>query len=273
MISVNYEPVAINSFTDGTMFLTHPVDFSNWQHIHWNYEDDREIVCLIFLVKHLRAHGAGKIHLHMDYIPYARHDRATSSEDVFTLKYFTEILNSLNLTEVSVLDPHSYVSEALIKNIRIKSPLQYIERVLVDILPVAGWYVDPEKNKDLPLTIFYPDEGAMKRYSDIVPFPYAFGVKRRSCETGLIRSLDVVGDVFAIDGKDVLIVDDICSSGETALRSAQGLKELGAKDIYLYVTHCENTILGSELLDSGLIKKVYTTNSIFTKEHELIEVI
>ena len=59
-----------------------------------------------------------------------------------------------------------------------------------------------------------------------------------------------------------------------ATRDSYGetLKELGAKEIYLYVTHCENTILEGELLTSGLIEKVYTTNSIFTKEHEKIEV-
>ena len=75
-----------------------------------------------------------------------------------------------------------------------------------------------------------------------------------------------------VNGKDVLIIDDICSRGGTFYHSAKALKEAGAKNIYLYVTHCENTILEGELLTSGLIEKVYTTNSIFTKEHEMIEV-
>ena len=48
---------------------------------------------------------------------------------------------------------------------------------------------------------------------------------------------------------------------------------MGAGDIYLYITHCENTILNGDILDSGLIEKVYTTESIFTKEHEKIYVI
>lgn len=61
--------------------------------------------------------------------------------------------------------------------------------------------------------------------------------------------------------------------GGRFLHSARKLKELGANKIYLYITHCENTILEGELLTSGLIEKVYTTDSIFTKEHEKIEVI
>ena len=70
----------------------------------------------------------------------------------------------------------------------------------------------------------------------------------------------------------ILIVDDISSRGGTFYHSAKKLKELGAKEIYLYVSHCENTILEGEVLSSGLIDRVFTTNSIFTKEHEKVEV-
>ena len=101
---------------------------------------------------------------------------------------------------------------------------------------------------------------------------YAFGIKQRDWETGQILGLDVAGSVDKIKDSRILIVDDICSRGGTFYHSAKKLKELGAKEIYLYITHCENTILEGELLTSGLIEKVYTTNSIFTKEHEKIEV-
>ena len=121
--------------------------------------------------------------------------------------------------------------------------------------------------------MFYPDEGAMKRYSDGVGLPYAFGIKKRNWETGKIEGLDVAGAVDQIAGKDILIVDDICSRGGTFYHSAKKLKELGANDIYLYVSHCENTVLEGDLLKEDLVKKIYTTDSIFTKYHEKIEVL
>jgi ribose-phosphate pyrophosphokinase len=120
--------------------------------------------------------------------------------------------------------------------------------------------------------VFYPDEGAMKRYSGAFPIPYAFGVKKRDWVTGQIQGLDAMGDVEGIKGKRVLIIDDICSKGGTFYHSAKKLRELGASEVYLYVTHCENTIFEGELLKTDLIDKIYTTNSIFTKEHEKIEV-
>lgn len=270
MITLNGETVNIGNFPDGTISMKEKAVYNHSYTITWRYENDQEFLALIYLVKHLRSNGVQDIRLNMPYIPNARMDRVKNPEDVFTLKYFAELLNSLNLTCVTVLDPHSTVSEALINNIRVKNPERYIQQALYSILDTIQINQSVHFNK---LTMFYPDEGAMKRYAGLVPVPYAFGVKNRDWETGKIKSLEVLGDVAAISGKDILIVDDICSKGGTFLRSAKKLKELGANDIYLYVSHCENTILKGELLTSGLIKKVFTTDSIFTEEHEMIEVL
>ena len=40
------------------------------------------------------------------------------------------------------------------------------------------------------------------------------------------------------------------------------LRELGASDVRLYVTHCEDTIRGGKILDTDVVSKVYTTDSI-----------
>lgn len=274
MISYNGEVLDINSFHDGTLMLK-PKYYAFSVDIVWKYENDREFLALIYLVKHLRSRGAEGIRLFMPYIPNARMDRVKNPEDVFTLKYFAELLNSLNFDEVEVLDPHSNVSEALINNLVVRTPEDTIKTVLHKI--GLNYHVEQNPMDFIPkkrysITMFYPDEGAMKRYSGMISLPYAFGIKKRDWETGQILGLDVAGDVDAIRGRDILIVDDICSRGGTFLHSAKKLKELGARDIFLYVSHCENTILDSELLTSGLVKRVFTTDSIFTKSHELIEV-
>ena len=120
--------------------------------------------------------------------------------------------------------------------------------------------------------LFYPDEGAMKRYSAMCDRSYVFGMKKRDWTTGEIKGLTVQGQTELIEGSTVLIVDDICSRGGTFYHSAKALKALGAGEIYLYISHCENSILEGEILTSGLIDRVFTTNSIFTKEHEKITV-
>lgn len=276
MITLNGTPVEIGSFPDGTILMKEDYTGYMVSPIVWKYENDREFLALIYLVKHLRRLGHDYLELYMPYIPNARMDRVKNNADVFTLKYFAELLNSLNLDGVTVLDPHSNVSEALINNLRVESPAVYIRRVL-DKLPIRCQEFENtmtlETKQVFSLTMFYPDSGAMSRYSGMVPLPYAFGIKKRNWETGIIEGLDVAGAVDQIAGKDILIVDDICSRGGTFYHSAKKLKELGAKDIYLYVSHCENTILEGDLLKGDLIKRVFTTDSIFTKSHEKIEVL
>lgn len=260
MIKLDGDIVDVNKFPDGTLLLKQNVSY-NWCNyevcVEWFYEDNEELLVLINLVKHLNSYGIDRIRLFMPYIPNARQDRVKEMKDVFTLKYFADIINYLNFTTVHVLDPHSYVSEALINRIVTESPKQFIEEAIQACSP------------DL---LFFPDEGAMKRYASMFNKEYAFGIKKRDWATGKIEGLDVAGCVDKIKDSRILIVDDICSRGGTFYHSAKKLKELGAKEIYLYITHCENTILEGDLLTSGLVEKVFTTNSIFTKEHEKIEV-
>lgn len=263
MIQLNEHIIGNDRFPDGTLLMKLPFSPKPSNEIHWHYENDAELFKLICLVKTMREMYKGvRIDLFMPYLPNARQDRVKNPEDVFTLKYFCEIINSLEFDTVFVTDVHSNVGLALLDRIREIKPWDYINRAIHKI-PV-----------DRELVLFYPDEGAMKRYSSALNLPFAFGAKRRNWETGMIEGLDLMGNVEAINGKDVLIIDDICSKGGTFYHSAKALKEAGAANIYLYVTHCENTIHEGELLKKdSLIKEIFTTDSILTKTHEKITIV
>lgn len=265
MIRINGKVIPINKFPDGTLLIKEKPDYDRAA-IAWNFENNEELIAITYLTHHLRANGVQSVSLFMPYIPNARQDRVKSGEDVFTLRHFAWLINALMFDKVFVLDPHSTVSEALIDRIEVLSPKDYIESAFYRVCADIG-------NSQSNILMFYPDEGAMKRYSSMFHFPYAFGIKKRDWRTGTILGLDVAGDVDAIKGNEIIIVDDICSRGGTFYHSAKKLKELGASRIFLYVTHCENTILDGEVLSSGLIEKVYTTDSLFTGKHERIEVI
>ena len=262
MIKCNEKIVNLNHFPDGTLLIKELAPENEKVVLTWLYENNEEMVALYFLTNHLKSKGIKEIELNMPYIPNARQDRVKAKEDVFTLKYFAKMINSLGFAKVTVLDPHSYVSEALIDNICVKTPKENVEKVL-NVITEGG-------KEDVLL--FYPDEGAMKRYSAMCDKPYVFGMKKRDWTTGEIQGLDVQGQTELIKGSKVLIVDDICSRGGTFYHSAKALKNLGAGEIYLYVSHCENSILEGDLLTSNLVEKVFTTNSIFTKQHEKITV-
>jgi len=63
--------------------------------------------------------------------------------------------------------------------------------------------------------MFYPDEGAVKRYADSFNKEFVYGIKVRNKETRVIDDYRIEGDVENVKGKDILMIDDICASGKT----------------------------------------------------------
>lgn len=265
MIQINGKPINVTQFPDNT-HLFKCVDFQNTPSarllydcdaaITWKYDNDAEIFQLQCVVDYLRSNGFTKLKLHMPYVPNARMDR-TQNNEMFTLKSFAKLINNMRFHKVIVLDIHSHVGEALIENIVVQSPKPCIQRVINEYLP------------NEPLTLFFPDEGAMKRYHNIavdLQHDFVFGMKNRDWATGNIKGLQTIGDKRFIENHNILIVDDICSKGGTFYHSAKALKEQGAKNIYLYVSHLENAVHQGEMISSGLISHIYTTDSIYRPE-------
>ncbi|MCL2496848.1 MAG: ribose-phosphate pyrophosphokinase [Clostridiales bacterium] len=256
MMKINDIPVRIERYPDATPRLNISADAEEIM-LEWLYEKDEEII-LWFIVKHLRERlGVKSLTLYMPYIPHARMDRVKNRQEVFTLKYFCEFVNSLCFDKVIVRDAHSPVSLALLNNV----VSEQLDKTIMEL--IAGLL---DAKKDI---VFYPDEGSYKRYAESIIFPCAFGVKKRDWLTGKILGLEIQGQLPA-QPFNTLIIDDISSYGGTFLHSAKRLKELGADKIYLYVTHCENSILNGELMNSGLLERIYTTQSIYSGDHPLI---
>ena len=263
MIKLNGHIIEQGRFPDGTLALNVDVEkfaynFRNC--ITWLYDGDYELFTIMSLVDILkRINRLAERILVMPYLPNARMDRIKSNDENFSLKVFANWLNGLEFDSVIVENVHSNVSTALINNIKDCLPEG-------DIKNIAKKY-----NFDV---IFFPDEGACKRYKDMkvikeLGLPIAFGIKNRDWKTGEILGLDVVG--ADVKDKNVLIIDDICSKGFTFYYSGQKLRELGAKDIRLYITHCEDNIQNGEILKTDVISKVYTTDTICHIKDKKIE--
>lgn len=269
MIKIGMREVKIEKFPDGTPRISidfNPAYFFGVESITWMYESNEELMYLIMIKRWFDENFRICLDLHMSYIPNGRMDRTKNASEVFTLKYFCEVINNLNFNSVSVLDAHSDVSTALLNNCVKESPKKFILGTISEI---------GERN----LVLYFADAGGVKRYADLFPeFSFCYGEKRRDWKTGKILGLDVKTNGIDLAGKDILMVDDICSYGGSFYYSALALKELGAGKVYAYATHTENSVLDKEkgtlikLLENNTVEKLFTTNSLFRGNHEKIEV-
>ena len=281
MISINKKSFNIKHFPDNTQCLLNTPalqDDGKDIEFEWKYESDSELVTLQFLSKHYSEKYPNKAQiLYMPYIPNARMDRVKSNLEVFTLKYFAEIINSLHFKKVIVLDPHSPSSLISINNIEVLDVYETcIKPIINDI-----FYVEKNLKHREDLIIYFPDEGAVNRYSDKIfedlHCKFIYGEKIRDWNTGEIKEL-TIHNPFNIDLKDkiILMIDDIISYGGTLFYSVRELQKLNVGNIYAYVTHTENSVLDVKLskllplLESGEVQRLYTTNSLYNKKHNSI---
>lgn len=139
--------------------------------------------------------------------------------------------------------------------------------------------VDDLKLDNDHLMIISPDEGAMGRavyFANILGVDVGMFYKRRDYSTIVNGKNPIVAHEFlgaSVEGKDVIIIDDMISSGESMLDVAKQIKGRGAKRVFVCCTFGLFTD-GFEKFDeyhkNGFIEKVITTNLTYRKP-ELLE--
>lgn len=260
MIKVNEKEVVNHRFPNRERDFVFPTQAvrSERNTITFKYEEDSDLLDLVFTKRELdrQTRGRAESILVIAYMPYSRLDRQENSK-AFTLKYVAEIINALEFDGVVVMEAHSDVTCSLLNNSHsVGVTLQLFNE------SVRSGYVPFFPEDD---AVCYPDATAQKRYAKGGNWNGLVGMKNRDFETGFINSLDIYcPEDYSVQGKNVVILDDLCSRGGTFMLTAEKLREMGAKSISLVVAHCEKTILLGGVLASDLIDKVVTTNSILS---------
>lgn len=193
-----------------------------------------------------RRHGALKVDLVYPYFPYARQDRVMQENEPFSLKIFCDMVNAQKFNSVTICDPHSDVTPALLDNCIVVPQWE----IAIQVMPI----------EDLTERLFVsPDAGAYKKLSKLIVNDnrIAIGVKNRDCQGRITHT--AVFSPTPIAGQDCVIVDDICDGGRTFIELAKALKGEGAKSVTLYVTHGIFS-QGIDVLKPH-IDRIYTTNS------------
>lgn len=182
---------------------------------------DGDLMTLLVLTDALRRSGASVIDLYIPYFPGARQDRSVP----LTVKVYADIVNSQGYRSVTIVDPHSDVTPALIDRC-VVIPQHEVFRELNDrgAIPSSARAV-----------LVAPDQGAIKKTEEIAKwggYDVFYGRKHRDMYSGELTGFsvdDLPEDMIPI------VVDDICDGGGTflGLRNAMG----DVRDPMLVVTH------------------------------------
>src|SRR5579871_1665760 len=215
--------------------------------IDWRFENEAELLWLAQVKMLLQ--NARSFSLHVPYLPYARQDKEVSNDLTFALHSFAALLNGIGFDTVTAVDVHNpAVTKALVKNFR-NIPVDEIHKDLAEKL-----------NADF---LIFPDAGALERYLYARRRRHIVFEKERDQATGKITGHRLVPELSAtedLNGKRLLIVDDICDGGATFISIAKAIAAKYTCRLDLFVTH------GLFSKGRGLLEKaglrLHTTNSL-----------
>ncbi|MBU1767597.1 MAG: ribose-phosphate pyrophosphokinase [Candidatus Omnitrophica bacterium] len=251
-LDIPLSPMEITNFVDGEIFLkilenVRGTDAFVIQPTCPPVNDN--IMELLFIIDALKRASARRITAVIPYYGYARQDRKTEPRVPISAKVIANILTVAGASRVLVIDLHV-------------GQIQGFFDIPVDHLFAAPLMIDYIKRKRLSdLTILSPDTGGVERaraFAKRLEASLAIIDKRRP-ERNVAELMHIVGD---IEGRNVVIVDDMIDTGGTIIQAAEAIKKGGAKDVYVCSTHGVFSKDALNNLQKSVLKEIIVTNTI-----------
>ena len=230
LVGISYADIKIHRFPDGESKVSLPADLlkSHRKIIIYrslDYPNDK-LIELILAAEGAKALGANNLTLIAPYLAYMRQDKAFNPGEVVSQKVIGKIL-ATSFDAVITVDSHLHRIQNLSQAIPTKIALN-----LIATEPIAAFLL---REVDKPF-LLGPDEESQQWVEAIAlndRMDFAVATKQRKGDREVIVKLPVV------DYKDrnIVLVDDLASSGQTLIQAARQLKQYQPKSISVLVTH------------------------------------
>lgn len=209
---------------------------------------------------------AKRINVIMPMLYEGRQHKRSSRESLDCAMALQE-LTALGVENIITFDAHDQRVQNSIPHKSFENVMPTYQMIKAIVNNVDDLSVDPDH-----LMIISPDEGAMHR---CIYFATQLGVnlgmfyKRRDYTRVVNGRNPIVAHQYlgdSVEGKDIIIVDDMISSGESMLEVAKKLKELKAKRIFVctaFGLFCNGLEIFDKAHEDGIFEKVFTTNGVY----------
>lgn len=213
---------------------------------------------LLILIDAFKRASAGRITAVLPYYGYARQDRKAKARDPITAKLVADLLTTAGADRILTMDLHA-------------SQIQGYFNIPVDHLlgvPILAQYFLQKNVQDL--VVVSPDLGSVTRarnFANHLDAPIAIIDKRRP-KANVSEIMNIIGEV---EGKNVILIDDMIDTAGTIAQAANALKEFGAKEVYACCTHPVLSGPAVERIQNSAIKELIITNTIPLPEEKKID--
>ena len=187
-------------------------------------DPNNHLMELLIIIDALKRASARSVTAVIPYFGYCRQDRKDKPREPITAKLVANMLASAGVDHVLTMDLHAGQLEGFFD-----IPVDHIHAVS----ELARMFKELSSNK---IVVVAPDIGSVKlahKYVSYFGADFAVVDKRRLSATE-VEVVTVIGDV---EGKDVLLADDMCSTAGTLVSAAKACHGKGAKRVFAAVTH------------------------------------
>ena len=210
---------------------------------------NESVMELLIMIDAARRASAKRITAVLPFFGYARQDRKDQPRVPITAKLIANLLVAAGANRVLTLDLHATQIQGFFD---IPCDHLYASPVIYDYLEGQSYINN--------LTVFSPDVGGLKRaqsYATLFACPLGFIAKRR-ISAEVVEATSLVGEV---EGRDILIVDDMTETAGTLTAAAKILKSKGAKSVRAAVTHAILTETAYDRLSEHWLDELIITDS------------
>ncbi|HNP47393.1 MAG TPA: ribose-phosphate pyrophosphokinase, partial [Bacteroidia bacterium] len=209
-----------------------------------------ELLLLIDAAKRASAHYITAV---IPYFGFARSDRKDKPRVSIASKLVANMLTAAGVTRVITMDLHA-------------PQIQGFFDIPVDHLEPSSLFVPYIESLQLPnLTIAAPDMGGVNRARGYAKY---FNAEMVICDkhrkkANEIDTMTVIGDV---EGRDIILVDDICDTAGTLTKAAEMLFDKGASSVRAFCTHPVLSGKAYERIKNSRLTELVVTDTIPLRE-------
>lgn len=246
--------VEISTFANGELrvWIKEPVKGENIILVQsFSHPTDEYIIECLLLIDALERMGARHVNVVIPWMGYSLQDKVFRDGEPIAAKVVANLISKTYVKRAFLLDLHNSSTPGFFE-----IPTEHLSA-----LNVFAEYA--EQNFDLSnFVIASPDFGGLKRarvFAERLDLDLINIDKHRNLHTGKVEAMGVSGEV---EGKSVIIFDDLINSGSTVVSAAEILKQEGAKEVHFFATHGPLVPTAYHILEESLIDSVVVTNSI-----------